>query len=165
MVSWLLTGAPEQRYWQNRETANVGLDSSVGRAPARQSGGRRFKSRSSQFFFVHPNLSEIKLCWSYAYSCIHEYSIFFQAGKILTASWVAQNALQVWDIATGRLEQSVPLSGNDKSGEFLYCAQFCDNNVVVAGGSGTCNAQAINGATNQVGFIRFEALIGGYRTT
>ena len=49
MVSWLLTGAPEQRYWQNRETANVGLDSSVGRAPARQSGGRRFKSRSSHF--------------------------------------------------------------------------------------------------------------------
>ena len=49
MVSWLLTGAPVQRYWQNRETANVGLDSSVGRAPARQSGGRRFKSRSSQF--------------------------------------------------------------------------------------------------------------------
>ena len=50
---------PEQRYWQNRETANVGLDSSVGRAPARQSGGRRFKSRSSQFFFVHPNSSLI----------------------------------------------------------------------------------------------------------
>ena len=44
-----MTGAPKQRYWQNRETANVGLDSSVGRAPARQSGGRRFKSRSSQF--------------------------------------------------------------------------------------------------------------------
>ena len=49
---------PEQRYWQNRETADVGLDSSVGRAPARQSGGRRFKSRSSQFFFVHQNLSK-----------------------------------------------------------------------------------------------------------
>ena len=30
MVSWLLTGAPEQRYWQNRETANIGLVSSVG---------------------------------------------------------------------------------------------------------------------------------------
>ena len=59
MVSWLLTGAPEQRYWQNRETANVGLDNSVGRAPARQSGGRRFKSRSSKSFFVHPNLSKI----------------------------------------------------------------------------------------------------------
>ena len=51
---WL--APPEQRYWQNRETAKVGLDSSVGRAPARQSGGRRFKSRSSNFFFLHPNL-------------------------------------------------------------------------------------------------------------
>ena len=51
---WL---APQQRYWQNRETANVGIDSSVGRAPARQSGGRRFKSHSSKFVFVHPNLS------------------------------------------------------------------------------------------------------------
>ena len=30
MVSWLLTGAPKQRYWQNRETANIGLVSSVG---------------------------------------------------------------------------------------------------------------------------------------
>ena len=30
------------------------LDSSVGRAPARQAGGRRFKSRSRQFFSVHP---------------------------------------------------------------------------------------------------------------
>ena len=25
MVSWLLTAATEQRYWQNRETTNVGL--------------------------------------------------------------------------------------------------------------------------------------------
>ena len=41
------------------ETPNVGLDSSVGRAPARQPGGRRFKSRSSKFVFVYPNLSKI----------------------------------------------------------------------------------------------------------
>ena len=41
MVSWLLTGAPEQRYWQHQETANVGLDSSVGRAPARRAPARR----------------------------------------------------------------------------------------------------------------------------
>ena len=45
---------PEQRYWQNRETANIGLVGSVGEVPARISGGRRFKSRSSKFFFVHP---------------------------------------------------------------------------------------------------------------
>ncbi len=38
------------RYWLNRETANIGLDSSVGRVPAvRYSGGHWFKSRSSQF--------------------------------------------------------------------------------------------------------------------
>ena len=51
--------------WQNREIANVGLDSSVGRAPARQSGDRRFKSSSSKFFFVRPNVINIlclKLC-------------------------------------------------------------------------------------------------------
>ena len=46
---------PEQRYWQNSETANIGLVSSVGRAPARQSGGCRFKSCSRKFFFAHPN--------------------------------------------------------------------------------------------------------------
>ncbi len=34
-VVWLPTGTPEQRYWRKttRETANLGLDSSVGRAP------------------------------------------------------------------------------------------------------------------------------------
>ena len=36
-MTWL--APPEQRYLQNRETANVGLVSSVGRAPARQSSG------------------------------------------------------------------------------------------------------------------------------
>ena len=61
---WLVTGAPpppKQRYWQNRETANIGLVSSVGRALARQSGGRRFKSCSSQLFFVHPKFNSIKI--------------------------------------------------------------------------------------------------------
>ena len=49
---WL--ALPEQRYWQNRETTNTGIVSSVGRAPARQSRGHRFKSCSSKLFFVHP---------------------------------------------------------------------------------------------------------------
>ena len=35
---------------KNRDTANIGLESSVGRAPARESGGRWFKSNSRQFF-------------------------------------------------------------------------------------------------------------------
>ena len=55
-VVWLLTGIPEQRYRQNRDTANIGLDSSVGRAPARSFGGRWFESHSSQFF-VQPRKS------------------------------------------------------------------------------------------------------------
>ena len=41
------------------ETANAGLDSSVARAPARQSGGRRFQSHSRQYFLVHPNKSNM----------------------------------------------------------------------------------------------------------
>ena len=57
MVSWLLTGAPgTKRLTKNRETAN--LVSSVGRVPARQSGGRRFKSHSRKFVFVYLNLSK-----------------------------------------------------------------------------------------------------------
>ena len=54
------------------ETANIGLDSSAGRAPARQSGGHRFKSRSSKFFFVHPNLLKKSLrfqgCWLFEHA-------------------------------------------------------------------------------------------------
>ena len=45
---------PNKDIDKNRETANIGLVSSVGRAPARQSGDRRFKSRFSKFFFVYP---------------------------------------------------------------------------------------------------------------
>ena len=40
-------------------TPPIGLVSSVGRAPARQSGGRRFKSRSIKFVFVHPKLGQL----------------------------------------------------------------------------------------------------------
>ena len=43
-----------QKYWQNRETTNKGLDSSVGGAPTLQSGVPWFESHSSQFFFVQP---------------------------------------------------------------------------------------------------------------
>ena len=52
IVTW--AWSPAKGYWQSRETANIGRVSTVGKAPARQSGGRRFKSRSSKFFFVHP---------------------------------------------------------------------------------------------------------------
>ncbi|PIK46980.1 putative guanine nucleotide-binding protein subunit beta-2-like 1 [Apostichopus japonicus] len=65
-------------------------------------------------------------------------------GKILTASWVNQDALQLWDLGTGRLETVIPMECDDQTGEYLYCAQFCDGHTVLAGGSGTNNVQAVN---------------------
>ena len=90
MVSWLLTGAPEQRYWQNRETANVGLHvgSSVGRAPARQSGGHRFKSRSSKFFFVHPNLFNIFVSFLVDLLFIHFIVVYLDSFLSLKQSFI-----------------------------------------------------------------------------
>ena len=77
MNFWLAppTPLPEQRYGQNRETANVGQDSSVGRAPARQSGGCR--SQCSNFFFVHPNLSKKMYPVSFHCGSLHGISNIF----------------------------------------------------------------------------------------
>ncbi|XP_070581068.1 uncharacterized protein [Ptychodera flava] len=75
-------------------------------------------------------------------------AIDIKDGKILTASWVAHNSLQLWDFSTGRLESNIPF-GSD-SGEYLYTCQFCDNNVVLAGGSGTNSVKAINKNTFEV---------------
>ena len=47
---------PEQRYWQNRETANVGLDTSEPRHVNPEVCG--FKSRYGKIFLVQPNLSK-----------------------------------------------------------------------------------------------------------
>ncbi|CAE1141803.1 unnamed protein product [Acanthosepion pharaonis] len=69
-------------------------------------------------------------------------------GKILTGSWVSKNSLQVWNYSEGIVEKNVPFP-NEK-GEYLYCAQFCDNDVVLAGGSGTNNVQAIHYPTGKV---------------
>ncbi|XP_041364613.1 suppressor of mec-8 and unc-52 protein homolog 1-like [Gigantopelta aegis] len=66
---------------------------------------------------------------------------------ILTGSWCANHALQVWNYTDGDLNKNVtfPHKGN---GAFLYCAQMCDNNVVLAGGSGTNSAKAIDVKTD-----------------
>ena len=76
-----------------------------------------------------------------------------QGRHVLTGSWRASDALQIWDFGEGALVQNVPVR-HDERGEFLYCAQFCDNNVVVAGGSGTNSVQAINVNTAQVTGVR-----------
>lgn len=61
-----------------------------------------------------------------------------------------QDALQLWDLGTGRLEQVIPVECDEQTGEYLYCAQFCDGNMVLAGGSGTNDVQAVNSLTFEV---------------
>lgn len=70
--------------------------------------------------------------------------------KILTGSWVATNALQVWNYTEGKLDKNIPFDYKGHDGAYLYCSQFCDNDVVVGGGSGTNNVQAINTVTGEV---------------
>ncbi|XP_043939447.1 uncharacterized WD repeat-containing protein alr2800-like [Protopterus annectens] len=70
--------------------------------------------------------------------------------KILTGSWVAHDALQLWDFRNCQLEKNINFPGNINHGEFLYAAQFCNHHTVIAGGSGTCSAAAINVTTDEV---------------
>ncbi|KAM6440349.1 uncharacterized protein PHA67_022569 isoform 5-T5 [Liasis olivaceus] len=73
-----------------------------------------------------------------------------QGERVLTASWVPRDALQLWDLRMSRLWQNVPFPGNPTQGEFLYSAQFCTEDVVVAGGSGTSGAGIIHAGTGRV---------------
>lgn len=80
----------------------------------------------------------------------------FQGYQILTGSYHGgDDALQIWNYSTDysvntkNKAQVVNFPSHGK-GAFLYAAQFCDNNVVVAGGSGTNSAMAINSETNEV---------------
>ncbi|XP_014674089.1 PREDICTED: uncharacterized WD repeat-containing protein all2124-like [Priapulus caudatus] len=76
--------------------------------------------------------------------------------KMLTGSWTSKNALQIWEHTSGSLERTVPVPCGS-GGEFLYCSQFCDNDAVLAGGSGTNSVQAINSKTGQcLGDVKFS---------
>ncbi|XP_061439787.1 small ribosomal subunit protein RACK1-like isoform X2 [Rhineura floridana] len=70
--------------------------------------------------------------------------------QVLTGSWVPRNALQLWDLRMSRLWQNLPFPGSPTQGEFLYSAQFCTGDVVLAGGSGSSGASAIHIGTGQV---------------
>lgn len=79
--------------------------------------------------------------------------------EILTGSYEGKKeALQIWKYSedNNKPERNIDFPSNGK-GAFLYAAQFCDNNVVLAGGSGTNSAKAINYETNEVlGEIKFQ---------
>ncbi|XP_039375044.1 polycomb group protein FIE2-like isoform X3 [Mauremys reevesii] len=73
-----------------------------------------------------------------------------QGNCVLTGSWVPHNALQLWDLRTSQLQKNLPFPGGPTQGQFLYAARFCDQDIVMAGGSGTSGASAIHTGTNQV---------------
>ncbi|XP_029452103.1 pre-mRNA-splicing factor PRP46-like [Rhinatrema bivittatum] len=77
-------------------------------------------------------------------------SIDIKDNKVLTGSWVARNALQLWDYRSAQLEKNIPFPGKLFHGEFLYAAKFCNKNVVIAGGSGTYSACAVDHRTDQI---------------
>ncbi|KAL3876899.1 hypothetical protein ACJMK2_034680 [Sinanodonta woodiana] len=83
---------------------------------------------------------------------------------ILTGSWTGKDALQIWDYTEGKVKKNVNFPS--ESGPMLYCCQFCDNDTVIAGGSGTNSAKAINTKTNQVlGEVKFEKPIHAMDST
>lgn len=89
-------------------------------------------------------------------------SLDLKGYKILTGSYVGHDALQIWDYSTdyGAGTKNKPKLIDfpaGPNGPFIYASQFCDNDVVVAGGSGTNSAMAINSETNEVlGEVKFD---------
>lgn len=71
---------------------------------------------------------------------------------MLTGSWQQSDALQLWKFNSGELVQNIPFPCSGEGGQFLYAARFCDNDTIIAGGSGTNTALAIHFPTGQVLF-------------
>ncbi|XP_041069626.1 uncharacterized WD repeat-containing protein all2124-like [Carcharodon carcharias] len=77
------------------------------------------------------------------------HGIDIRDNQILTGSWVAHNALKLWDYRSLRLEKTIPFPLRKGQSEFLYTAKFCNSEVVIGGGSGTHSAHVINYKNNQ----------------
>lgn len=81
---------------------------------------------------------------------------------ILTGSYVAKDALQIWNYSTeyridGSVKPKVVNFPEGEKGQYLYAAKFCAGDIVVAGGSGTNSAVVINSTTDKIiGEIKFE---------
>ena len=74
-----------------------------------------------------------------------------RCNKVVTASWIVKDALQVWDFAEGKLVSTIPfLKPAEKKGEFLYGVKYCTDDLVMTGGSGTNSARAINIASSHI---------------
>jgi WD40 repeat protein len=76
-------------------------------------------------------------------------SIDIQGSEILTGSWKAKDALQVWDMGSGKQSEMLTL-GNGVP-QFIYGIRFCDaGRVVAAGGSGTNSTHIIKRGSQEV---------------
>ncbi|CAF0829506.1 unnamed protein product [Didymodactylos carnosus] len=71
-----------------------------------------------------------------------------RGNDILTASWARSNSLKIYDFRTMDLLQTLKVQGADEKGEYMYSAQLCDNNTVIAVGSGTNSCHVINTVNN-----------------
>ncbi|KAK3090820.1 hypothetical protein FSP39_014936, partial [Pinctada imbricata] len=76
--------------------------------------------------------------------------------EILTGSWCAKDGLQIWKYSEPEKgAKSVPFQSS--KGAYLYTAKFCDNDVVMAGGSGTNSVEAINSETGElIGEVKMQ---------
>ncbi|CAG5114515.1 unnamed protein product [Candidula unifasciata] len=80
-------------------------------------------------------------------------SIDLRETEILSGQWTALHALQEHNYNTGAVTREIMFPHTE--GAFIYTAQYCNSNLVVAGGSGTNSVEVIEISTNRH--------VGGYR--
>ena len=76
-------------------------------------------------------------------------AVDISGGIVLTGSWRAENQLELWDVASGKLVERIPwkhsaLSGGESCQ--VYAAQFCKGrpDLIAAGGSGLNEAKVFD---------------------
>jgi len=79
-----------------------------------------------------------------------------QGDTLLTASFSTEDALQMWDLGSGNLIQSIRYRENDNEAEYLYSCRYVDSNRVVAGGSGSRDAKIINSKTGVIEGVFYD---------
>ncbi|KAL5256989.1 hypothetical protein ACHWQZ_G012046 [Mnemiopsis leidyi] len=75
---------------------------------------------------------------------------------LLSASFSTENALQMWDLGSGNLIQTICYRENENEAEYLYSCRFVDSNRIVAGGSGSRDAKIINIKTGVIEGVFFD---------
>ncbi|XP_069703951.1 WD repeat-containing protein 5 homolog [Periplaneta americana] len=83
-------------------------------------------------------------------------AIDLKENVVLTGSWIVAGSLQLWDIGSAKLIETVKPSNRPTTldGEFLYAVQYFDGDpygeMVCAGGSGTGAVEVISLKENRV---------------